>query len=213
MKIIAHRGFWNKNIRANSSQAFENAFKNDFGIEFDVRDLDGQLVISHDIPLKKDNLISFEDLLKLYKLFNKDLILAINIKSDGLQLKIKYLLEQYKIKNYFLFDMAVPDSVSYYKNGFKNIYTRQSEYETIPAFYEISQGIWMDEFNTEWIDEKIINKHFKNKKEIAIVSPELHKKDNHLTRWKFYKKLSCANRLAICTDYPDKAKDFFHDAK
>ncbi len=211
MKIISHRGFWNDNIKPNSIEAFTNSFKNNFGIEFDVRDLDGSIVISHDIPLKSNNIILLSELLKLYKSFKNNLTLAINIKSDGLQLKIKELLNQYNIDNYFLFDMSVPDAINYHRNDFNNLYTRQSDYETLPSFYNIARGVWMDEFNKEWINKEILNDHLKNKKEIVIVSPELHKKDNYLTRWKFYKTLNCVESLAICTDYPDKAKNFFYD--
>ena len=53
MEIIAHRGFWRKKTDQNTIGAFKLALNNHFGIETDIRDQNGQLVISHDIPKKK----------------------------------------------------------------------------------------------------------------------------------------------------------------
>ena len=209
MQIISHRGFWNGKVKFNSIAAFEKSFAAGFGIEFDVRDLDGQLMVAHDLPRQNAGLPTFEELLQLYKSFNKDLPLAINIKADGLQEGIKNLLNQYQISNYFFFDIAVPDAIIYYKKDLKKIYTRQSEFEKTPSFYDIAIGVWMDEFSENWISQEILKTHLGNNKKVAIVSPELHKKTNHLARWQFYKNLPFSSKLAICTDFPDEAQKFF----
>ena len=48
--ILAHRGiFFNKNIE-NSEEALCTALSNRFGIETDLRDFGGKIVISHDPP-------------------------------------------------------------------------------------------------------------------------------------------------------------------
>ena len=50
MHIIAHRGEWTNQItpyEGNSIEAFKLALSNRYGIEVDIRDLDGKLVVSH----------------------------------------------------------------------------------------------------------------------------------------------------------------------
>ena len=66
MEIIAHRGFWRKKTDQNTIGAFKLALNNHFGIETDIRDQNGQLVISHDIPKTKS--IRLSELFKIYSL-------------------------------------------------------------------------------------------------------------------------------------------------
>lgn len=209
MVIISHRGYWKVETERNSHFAFERSFSSGFGIETDIRDFNGILVISHDIPNERS--MSVKALFEFYNNFRTQLVIAINIKSDGLQSKLKELLHQYKIDNYFVFDMSATDGLSYLKHGFK-FFTRQSEYENKPSFYDDAQGVWLDEFHRHWINEKIIKKHLKNGKKICIVSPELHGR-SYLEEWNDYKKIIAKSGIAdimICTDYPAEAKEFFN---
>ena len=108
MKYIAHRGFWNFQYGKNSEEAFIHALELGYGIETDIRDLDGDLVISHDPPLKENkNLIDLNRFLSLYNKYNKNQTLALNIKSDGISKKISFLLKKHKIDNYFIFDLKI----------------------------------------------------------------------------------------------------------
>jgi glycerophosphoryl diester phosphodiesterase len=210
MYIISHRGFWKREIEKNTLQAFERSFKSGFGTETDIRDYKGELVISHDIP--NESAIPVKEFLKLYRLIDPTLPLALNIKSDGLQIKLRQQLDHYKIKNYFVFDMSVPDGLIYLNTGF-NTFTRQSEYEQNPSFYEKAKGIWMDEFKSDWITTKIIETHLSLNKEIGIVSSELHDRDSKL-QWNELKKINSIlsnNRIILCTDKPEKAKNFFYE--
>ena len=51
---IAHRGLFNRNYPENSLGAFENAVKNNFGIELDVQfTKDKKVVVFHDDNLKR----------------------------------------------------------------------------------------------------------------------------------------------------------------
>ena len=53
-RCIAHRGLHNENLPENSLGAFENAIKNNYPIELDVRIIaDGTLVVFHDEDLKR----------------------------------------------------------------------------------------------------------------------------------------------------------------
>jgi hypothetical protein len=206
MKILSHRGLWYSDSDKNSIKSFEDSFSLGFGTETDIRDYQGKLVISHDIANRFS--ITLEDMLKIYCKYDKNLFLALNIKSDGLQSELKRILDQYEITNYFVFDMSVPEGIKYSKAGF-NSFTRESEYERLPSFYNEASGVWVDCFKGDWIDEGVINKHLNNGKKVCVVSPDLHKR-HHLEVWNGYKNLITKDNLFLCTDYPNQAKKFFN---
>lgn len=207
MKILSHRGYWKEAQEKNSVVAMRRSFSLGFGTETDVRDYNGELVISHDIA--DSSSITFQKFLEIYCEYDKSLHLALNIKSDGLQLKLKEALAQQQISNYFLFDMSIPDSLGYLRNEVRNVFTRQSEYEKNPSFYEKANGVWLDSFEGDWFDNDLISAHLANGKMVCIVSPELHKR-SHLESWKKYKFLSKEENLFLCTDFPEEARDFFN---
>lgn len=210
MEIISHRGYWQKESEKNSIIAFKRSFALGFGTETDIRDYKGELVISHDIADAKA--IKLEHFFDIYKSFNNNLPLALNIKADGLQLNLKEIIKKYEIENYFVFDMSIPDTLSYLKHEFR-VFTRHSEYELKPAFYDISTGVWLDEFHSHWIDESVLIEHIKNQKKICIVSPDLHKRD-YQREWsdyrEFEKRTGCFNMI-LCTDFPEKAREFLNE--
>lgn len=206
--IISHRGYWLKDNEKNTKIAFERSFSLGFGTETDIRDFNGDLVISHDIPTKDS--ISVDMFFQIFNSFNKTLPLALNIKSDGLQDLLLKLLKKYNIENYFVFDMSVPDALGYLKKGI-NTYTRESEYEINPSFYAKSKGVWLDEFFNNWITKEKVQNHLDNNKSICIVSPELHNR-NYTNEWETYREyFDFANnhKINICTDKPIEAKKFF----
>ncbi len=211
MEILSHRGYWKTVTEKNTIIAFKRSFNLGFGTETDIRDLNGNLVISHDMPsTEMKNLVTVEEFFKLYKSIGKNLPLALNIKSDGLQEKLFHLINEYQIENYFVFDMSIPDSIAYLKKGFK-VFSRQSEYEQFPAFFNQTEGIWLDEFVGHWINKDIINTHIQKNKKVCIVSPELHKREKAI-EWANYKVISgsiSSNNLMLCTDLPQEAKEYF----
>jgi hypothetical protein len=211
MHILSHRGLWKKENEKNSVIAFERSFSSGFGTELDIRDYCGKLVVSHDVP--NSSSIEFSKILDLYVKYNKKLCLAINIKSDGLQGLLLDLLKEYQVENYFVFDMSVPDALLYLKNKFKT-FTRESEFETEPSFYNNAEGIWMDEFHEPWISSQKIQYHLSNLKKVCIVSPELHGRE-HTKKWEDYRLISNKNldndRIMLCTDYPEQAKEVFNN--
>ena len=210
MRILSHRGYWKETKDKNKTIAFERSFSLGFGTETDIRDYKGELVISHDIADK--NSILVKEFFEVYKKYNSNLPLALNIKADGLQLKLKKLLAEYDIDNYFVFDMSVPDGLQYLTQDIK-AFTRESEYEKIPSFYNKSYGVWLDEFKEHWINKDTIKRHIDKSKQICIVSPDLHKRE-YTNEWKHYKEIEKElgiNNLMMCTDYPEQAKEFFDE--
>jgi glycerophosphoryl diester phosphodiesterase len=208
MLILSHRGYWKQPEEKNRLSAFQRSFSLGFGTELDVRDYRGKLVVSHDIS--DSYCPEFSRFLEIYCKYDRDLYIAINIKADGLHSRLLCLLEKYDIENYFVFDMSIPDALGYLSHQL-NTFTRQSEFEMNPSFYEQADGVWMDEFEGHWITAQEINRHLHNDKMVCIVSPELHQRD-HLPIWEDYKvfsKAGYAENMMLCTDLPEEAKEYF----
>jgi hypothetical protein len=208
MKITAHRGFWQIDKEKNTIKAFERAFQQNFGIEFDLRDYNNKIVISHDVPNSSANIL-LEQVIELYLQNNANGVLQCNIKSDGIIKMCVEIFDAYKVNNYVFFDMSIPETISAMKNRWP-FYTRLSDYETEPILVDYSQGIWLDAFNSEWYDVSTIKKYI-HYKTVSIVSPELHKRP-HMKIWEKIKsaELHQFDSLILCTDYPDKANIFFN---
>lgn len=206
MQIISHRGFWKNESEKNKAISFERSFSAGFGTETDLRDLDGELVISHDTPKSHKSILTFEKLLKIYCYSKCDGVLALNIKADGLQQKIKTLITKYNVDNYVLFDMSVPDQVATMRIGLKFL-TRISDLEPYPCLVDSASGFWVDEFSDGWLTTKILEDIIRLGKPAFVVSPELHDRP-HLNRWKMLKQYIDSD-LILCTDYPEHAKEYF----
>ena len=65
MEILSHRGYWKTVTEKNTIIAFKRSFNLGFGTETDIRDLNGNLVISHDMPsTEMKNLVTVEEFFK-----------------------------------------------------------------------------------------------------------------------------------------------------
>ena len=149
MKILCHRGYWNDALEKNSLDALSRAIERGYGFESDVRDYRGELVISHDIA--NQNAPKLKDVFKLLNAVNDQFCFAINVKADGLATMLKDMLSEFGLKNYFAFDMSVPQMLWYRTTGLR-FFTRQSEFEPAPALYDDATGIWLDAFySEEWL--------------------------------------------------------------
>lgn len=200
--ILAHRGYWKKEEEKNTKEAFKRAFDCGFGVETDLRDIKGEIVISHDMP--KGNEMTFEEVLVL--LDGRNLPLALNIKADGMAFKIKKLLEKYNHTSYFTFDMSIPEMVVQHKMGL-NVFTGISDIVPNPIMYKEAQGVWLDCFYSDWFSKKEIKEILDADKKVCIVSPDLHKRE-YKSVWAKYKDVK---DIMLCTDFPDEAKEYFND--
>lgn len=206
MIVLAHRGWWEHAGEKNSLQAFERALRAGYGIETDIRDCMGQLVISHDPPSSAD-LMTLDDFLALYRQEDSTAPLALNIKADGLQAGVLDSLARHGVANYFVFDMAVPDALGYLSRGAPT-FTRHSRYESSPSFYGEAKGVWVDCFDGELCSNAAISAHLQAGKTVALVSPELHRKP-YEAAWQRWKSLTDVSMM-LCTDFPDKADRYFN---
>ncbi|NVK00405.1 MAG: hypothetical protein HWE12_02585 [Oceanospirillaceae bacterium] len=206
MEVISHRGYWKTASEKNTETAFIRSFKLGLGTETDIRDLDGEVVISHDIPLSKNNPLSLAELLELYSEFGCKGTLALNVKADGLQYKVMECIEASSLTNYVLFDMSVPDQLVTQRAGL-NYLTRMSDLEPVPALLNDSVGVWIDEFNEGWLTIAMLENILDSGKRAFIVSPELHGR-GYLQLWSMIKPYVDRD-LVLCTDFPEDAKSYF----
>tara|TARA_B100000886_G_C20155158_1_gene379734 strand:- start:159 stop:404 length:246 start_codon:yes stop_codon:yes gene_type:complete len=67
MQIISHRGLWKSLHERNTAVAFERSFAKGFGLETDLRDFNGDIYISHDVPINKKSIMRFSEFLDIYR--------------------------------------------------------------------------------------------------------------------------------------------------
>ena len=210
-KILAHRGYWRTPSEKNSLTAFQRAFELGFGVETDLRDYAGRLLISHDPPVDKG--LSVDNFFQLYKQCNTPSELALNIKADGLAPLLDNLLKLHDIELYFCFDMSVPDTLTYRDYGL-NFYARHSEYEQSVPFDDCRLGVWYDAFGDNEVNLRRALKSIESGEHCCLVSPELHGR-SHKDIWNNWKSAlgrltsDQLNRISICTDFPEDLEAFF----
>ena len=206
MIIISHRGWWKNRDERNMREAFVRSFDAGFGTETDLRDICGKIVISHDMP--HGNEITFEEVLQIMD--GRNLPLALNIKADGMSNAIQELLAKYNHTNYFTFDMSIPDMVVQVSKGLR-VFTGQSDLIKNPILLDKSAGVWLDAFNSDWYNAEMLDDIVAKSGAVCVVSADLHGRDNTY-QWQQIKKSQAFNsdNLMLCTDYPDKAKEFFY---
>ena len=207
MQILSHRGYWKTENERNKEVAFHRSFELGFGTETDIRDFNGKLVISHDMPHGDE--ITFENLLQIMN--GRNLPLALNIKADGLVKDILRILNKYKHTNYFNFDMSIPDLIKHVKAN-ATVYTGLSDILKQPVLIDKVQGIWLDSFLSDWYSEQKIDDLISSGKNVCIVSSELHNR-KHENQWEIIKRSRFlnTNKLLLCTDYPEDAEVFFNE--
>lgn len=163
------------------------------GLEIDVRDYENILVLSHDSPSGSEQLL--DDFLKH---IDKNQLLAINVKSSEIENQLKLNLDKNNIKNYFTFDWSVPSLIKALNIKLSCAF-RLSEYEQF--IFDNCSWAWIDAFHSIWYDEKLLTLlHDKNIK-TALVSPELHDRNNELKKIKEFVNLGLVD--AVCTDIPE----------
>lgn len=215
MIFLAHRGLWREPNEKNSPSAFAAAFELGFGVETDVRDLDGELVVSHDPPVR--GALAWNAFLDLYVKHGAPGRLAINIKADGLAKPlVGSLLDRQLLTKSFVFDMSVPDMRAYLNQPVA-VFTRFSDAEPDPCFYDRADGVWVDDFESAWASSRRAVDDLVAGKAIAMVSPELHGKPHEAAWAAWFEDFKIAqeqwgkfgDRVMICTDLPIEARRQF----
>lgn len=209
MQVIAHRGQWFSPEDKNSREALCRAFQAGYGVETDIRDLAGKLVVSHDMP--KGDALPLNVMLEDYHRAGGTGTLALNIKSDGLTDALNSLLNEYEIRRYFCFDMSVPDTLPYLRAEM-NAAARLSEYEPEGPLSKQASFYWVDNFHNLILDMNLLEDWMHSGKQVCLVSPELHGYGHH-AYWKTLaslpKDLLAKDELMLCTDFAEQAREYF----
>jgi hypothetical protein len=192
-QIFAHRGFWKEGgFAPNSIESLESAFEKGFAVETDVRDHQGEIVISHD-PCGSSTYSSFDEaLLALGGI-------AINIKSDGLVPRFSELRGHLQESQSFVFDCSFPQILQFRKASIPHA-LRLSEYEKELPWNP--DYIWLDAFNNDWWVKNAKIRNMMDQTPTIIVSPELHGRDFLLVWEEFSKLVQEVENIGICTDFP-----------
>ena len=208
MEILCHRGWWERPDEKNTAAALQRAFEAGLGVETDVRDCAGRIVVSHDPPTS--GALDLDGLLGLHAIAPHT-TLALNVKADGLAMPVaKALVDRGVTASSFVFDMAVPDQLQWLRTDVAT-FTRHSDIEPDPVLYLASDGVWLDDFGPlRWWTAGTIRRHLDAGKRVTVVSPELHGRD-HRDAWAelFAADLYRHDRLALCTDLPADALEMF----
>ena len=209
--ILCHRGLWHDQRDQNTRHALTEALANGFGIETDLRDCGRELVIAHDPP-SAAALTAGSFVAALPERRWTDTSLALNIKADGLQDLLRPHLASLAAVHAFVFDTSVPDTLGWIEMGVP-VFTRQSEVEPEPAFYNAARGVWLDALWSEWYDRDLIERHLERGKDVCVVSPELNGRPP-MPCWSMLSALRDSlgddgARVLLCTDLPHEARRAF----
>ena len=197
-------------------------------IEIDVRDVNEKLCVEHDAfkrkpivegpsnriimsidstkPICLDTFVSMASRLGIR-------LIAINVKSDGLEKEIEKVM-RYEKMDWFVFDMSRPSYHQFQKIlDPKHLCLPVSEYDSVAdlGHYNWAQWIWLDCFNGRF--DKQFEQYKKIKKEycvgkdfdtnIVFVAPDLHGcRENNRSLFTLINEKPDEN-LYVCTDYPE----------
>ncbi len=215
MTILAHRGNRNgsRPNGENTLSAVKYCVNQGWGLEVDVRQAkEGDFYLSHDVSTvtQENKAVEIFDLVRRYP----NAMVAVNVKELGYEDRlVDFLSEQLSLRQFFLFDMELIESVpGVTLNKFKaikndvQVAVRVSDHdepiERALSFQE-ADIVWLDEFETLWVQRRDIQRLHDQGKKIYAVSPELHQFPLPVAqkRWQDFLDWGVEG---ICTDYPQQ---------
>ena len=171
-----------------------------YGVEVDIRSNNEKLIVGHEAF---ENIEFFENWIKD---FNHRFLIA-NIKEEGIEKKVIKILNQKKIKNYFLLDVTIPQIIKLQKKNKMNFAIRLSKYEShqgIINFKFLHKWIWIDTFDSKIPFSNKILKNFKLENyKLCLVSPELGNPNIDLNKFINLNKSSISYFDAVCSKKTD----------
>ena len=201
IRIIAHRGLWRDTSDQNSLRSIRDALNAGCGVETDLWATCPNGLISHDFSAETTG---FPDLLSVLDLeHHESALLALNIKSDGMTSLLcrKDIATHLKKWDWFAFDMSIPETVRLGASGVPFV-RRVSDFEPMPTSL-LGIGYWIDCYAGTYPRFSVSDAL------TVFVSPELHGFDPE-PAWQEIRDLDKSSRnLAICTDLPERALQFF----
>lgn len=166
-----------------------------YGVELDLRDFAGEIILEHDPFIKGEN---FESYLKNFK--HKTMIL--NIKTEGIEFKILDLLKKYSIDDYFFLDCSFPAIVKLCRSSEEKIALRFSEYEPLEAANSMKgkvRWLWIDCFSKLPLNRANYRLMKEWGYQLCLVSPELQGREEDIVPFAEILKKESIQLDAICT--------------
>lgn len=163
-------------------------------IEFDIRDSNGDLIVTHD-PFTTGPILDYY----LSHVGNRFCIL--NVKSEGIEWKILDLLKKHGIQNYFFLDCSVPMIHKLVRHGCSSIAVRYSEYESLESVLAWAgkvRWVWVDCFTAYPLTKETETLLHDAGFLLCLVSPELqgHTTLEETKEWLYTNEIKID---AICT--------------
>jgi len=145
-----------------------------FGVEVDIHAYGKDLIVHHD-PFEKG--VLFEKWLDHY---NHSFVI-LNIKEEGIEKRVKPIMDKYGIKNFFMLDLSFPALIKMVRQDERRIAARLSKYESLTSILSLSgmcDWVWVDLFDNKLpFSKEQYNELKKNNFKLCLVSPELHGKN------------------------------------
>ena len=171
----------------------------EYGIELDLRDSRGKLVLWHD-PFPPEDAPLFEDFLSEYH----HRLIILNVKSERIEWATLDLMRQFNIESYFFLDSSFPMIRQLVAKGESRVAVRFSEYEPAESALALAgqvEWVWVDCFTRMPLAPETysqLKRHFK----LCAVSPELQGRGVE-SIVDYAKQLEPYPMDAVCTKRPD----------
>jgi hypothetical protein len=185
MQIIAHRRNTIEELVATPKE---------YGIEIDLRSYGDRLIVHHEPFTDAED---FEEWIKYYN--HKTLIL--NVKEEGIEYRVKDIVEKKGITDYFFLDLSFPYLIKMINTGEKRVAVRFSEYESLEMVLSLTdkaEWVWIDCFTKMPINQHIYEilktKNFK----LCLVSPDLLNRPNEIEAYREYIMTEHIDLDAVC---------------
>ena len=190
MLYISHRINYLDSVIANTIFSVAD------GIEFDIRDSNGHLIVQHDACQTGQPFSEFLMFCPPTKFY------IVNVKAEGIEeLAIQHLSE-HGIQNFFLLDCGMPSLVRLGHTGEKRLAVRFSEYEsfeTVAAVAPFVSWIWVDVFTRLPLTKHISEQAHLLGLRLCLVSPELQRQPEKREEYLAYCAQNGIVLDAICT--------------
>ena len=160
MKKIAHR--------INTIKQLEQV-PTEYGTEIDVRSQGERLILHHD-PFEEG-----EDLIEWLKIFNHG-TLILNVKEEGLEVRLLQLMAEHGIADFFFLDQSFPFLIRTASIGESRSAVRVSEFEGLTCARALAGKVdwaWVDCFNRFPLDQSQADELKVMNYRLCLVSPEL----------------------------------------
>ena len=189
MRILHRVNYLDNRI---SSEVFTTAD----GIEFDIRDSAGELIVQHD-PFQSGQ--PFKEFVR-HCVPSKFYI--VNVKSEGIELEAIRILEEAGCRNFFLLDCSIPSIIRLGKRGERRIAARFSEFEAIETVERLApfiSWVWIDVFTSLPISREVLDHLHGLGLQTCLVSPELQTQPEKVADYRTFLVSQGAIPTAVCS--------------